>query len=75
MTMCRDIYLLSCGKPLVADQTSFNYLIRNSYKDKTTFTSIGDNFAVHLHVVSTGQVELDLTKLNDYIIVHQYDRL
>jgi hypothetical protein len=75
MSMCRDIYLLSCGKPLVADQTSFNYLIRNSYKDKTTFTSIGDNFAVHLHVVSTGQVELDLTKLNHYIIVHQYDRL
>ena len=75
MSLCRDIYLLSCGKPLVADQTSFNYLIRNSYKDKTILTSIGDYFAVHLHVVSTGQVELDLTKLNHYIIVHQYDRL
>jgi hypothetical protein len=75
MSLCRDIYLLSCGKPLVADQTSFNYLIRNNYKSKTILTSIGDYFAVHLHVVSTGQVELDLTKLNHYIIVHQYDRL
>lgn len=75
MSLCRDIYLLSCGKPLVADQTSFNYLIRNTYRTKTTLTSIEDYFAVHLHVVSTGQVELDLTKLNNYIIVHQYDRL
>lgn len=75
MDLCRDIYLLSCGKPLVADQTSFNYLIRNRYKEKTTFTSMQDYFAVHLHVVSTGQIELDLSKINDYIIVHQYDRL
>lgn len=75
MNLCRDIYLLSCGKPLVADQTSFNYLIRNSYKDKVTFTSINDLFAVHLHVVATGQVKLDITKIKDYSIVHQYDRL
>jgi hypothetical protein len=75
MNLCRDIYLLSCGKPLVADQTSFNYLIRNGYRKKTTLTSIQDYFAVHLHVVSTGQIKLDLSKINDYIIVHQYDRL
>jgi len=74
-SLCRDIYLLSCGKPLVADQTSFNYLIRNSYKDKTTLTSIGDYFAIHLHVVANGKVKFDLDNINKYIIVHQYDRL
>jgi hypothetical protein len=73
--ICRDIYLLSCGKPLVADQTSFNYLIRNGYADKTVVTSINDEFAVHLHVVSTGQVKFDINKLQNYTIVHQYDRL
>lgn len=75
MNLCRDIYLLSCGKPLVADQTSFNYLIRNSYREKTTFTSIKDYFAVHLHVVSTGQIKFDLAEMDKYIIIHQYDRL
>jgi hypothetical protein len=74
-SLCRDIYLLSCGKPLVADQTSFNYLIRNSYKDKTTLTSIGDYFAIHLHVVANGKVKFDLDNINKYTIVHQYDRL
>ena len=75
MNLCRDIYLLSCGKPLVADQTSFNYLIRNKYKEETTFTSVQDHFAVHLQVVASGKIKLDLSTIKDYIIVHQYDRL
>jgi hypothetical protein len=37
--MCSDIYLLSAGKPKVADQTSFNYLIQTKYK-KTSDTPI-----------------------------------
>ena len=72
--LCRDIYLLSCGKPLVADQTSFNYLIRNSYKDKTTLTSLEDKFTVHLHVIKEGVVKFNLEDLKDYTVVHQYDR-
>lgn len=73
--LCRDIYLISCGKPLVADQTSFNYLIRNTYVSRATITSIDAEFAVHLHVVSTGQVKFDISKLQNYTIVHQYDRI
>lgn len=72
--LCKDIYLMSCGKFKVADQTSFNYLIRNSYNHKTTFTSLEDKFAVHLHVIREGAVKFDLNDLKDYIVIHQYDR-
>lgn len=72
--LCKDIYLMSCGKSKVADQTSFNYLIRNSYRHKTTFTSLEDKFAVHLHVVKEGVVKFDLNTLKDYTVIHQYDR-
>lgn len=75
VSLCKDIYIMSVGKLKVADQTSFNYLINNSYKDKVIHTSIEDFFAVHLHVVSTGQVKFDLESINKYTIVHQYDRL
>jgi hypothetical protein len=73
--ICADIYLMSIGKPLVADQTSFNYLIQTSHKDKVVFTDLKDKFAVHLHVVANGMVQFDLSTLNEYSIVHQYDRL
>jgi len=73
--ICRDIYLMSCGKHKVADQTSYNHLVRTTYKDKTKFTSIEDNFAVHLQVVAKGQVKFNLDNLKNYCIVHQYDRL
>jgi hypothetical protein len=72
--ICRDIYLMSVGKRLVADQTSFNYLIQTSYKDDVMFTDLDDNFAVHLHVIANGLVEFDLNNLSSYAIVHQYDR-
>jgi hypothetical protein len=72
--LSRDIYLMSIGKPLVADQTSFNYLIRTSYASKTTIKSIADKFAIHLHVVKAGLVPFDLTTLPEYAIIHQYDR-
>lgn len=71
----KDIYLLSVGKPLVADQTSFNYLIQTSYKDKVKFTNLDDKFAVHLQVIANGLVDFDLNTLIEYSIVHQYDRL
>lgn len=72
--LCKDIYLMSCGKFKVADQTSFNYLTRSSYKHKTTFTSLEDKFAIHLHVIKEGVVKFDLNNLKDYTIIHQYDR-
>lgn len=72
--ICRDIYLMSVGKRLVADQTSFNYLIQTSYKDDVMFTDLNDYFAVHLHVIANGLVDFDLKKLDNYAIVHQYDR-
>lgn len=71
----KDIYLMSVGKPLVADQTSFNYLIQTSYKDDTMFTDLNDRFGIHLHVIANGFVDFDLNKINEYTIVHQYDRL
>ena len=71
----KDIYLMSVGKPLVADQTSFNYLIQTSYKDDTMFTDLNDRFGIHLHVIANGFVDFDLNKIDDYAIVHQYDRL
>lgn len=71
----KDIYLMSVGKPLVADQTSFNYLIQTSYKDDTMFTDLNDRFGIHLHVIANGFVDFDLNKIDDYTIVHQYDRL
>jgi hypothetical protein len=73
-SLCKDIYLMSCGKFKVADQTSFNYLIRSSYKHKTTFTSLEDKFAIHLHVIKEGVVKFNLNNLKDYTIIHQYDR-
>ena len=72
--MCADIYLLSCGKYKVADQTSFNYLINTKYKDATNFTSLEHNLAVHLHVIKAGLVSFDLHTLAQYPIIHQYDR-
>ena len=73
--ICKDIYLISVGKPKVADQTSFNYLIHNSYKHLTAFTNLAHKLAVHLHVVNSGQVPFDITKINEYSIIHQYDRI
>jgi hypothetical protein len=72
--ICKEIYLMSCGKFKVADQTSFNYLVRNSYKSKTVVTSLEDKFAVHLHVVKEGAVNFDLGNLKEYTVIHQYDR-
>lgn len=74
-SLCADIYLNSIGRHKVADQTSFNYLIQTKYKDSTKFTNSDDKFAMHLHVVSTGLVQFDLTKLSEYSIIHQYDRI
>jgi len=73
--LCRDVYLMSCGKHRVADQTSFNHLIRTTYKDKTHLTSIEDNYAVHLQVIASGKVKFNLDNIKNYCIVHQYDRL
>lgn len=73
--ICSDIYLLSVGKPKVADQTSFNYLIQTKYKDQTTFSTLDDKFAVHLHVINAGLVEFNLNNVSQYKIVHQYDRI
>lgn len=73
--ICRDIYLLSCGKGKVADQTSFNYLINTKYKSVTNFTHLTDNFAVHLHVVNAGLVDFNLDNIKNYKIIHQYDRI
>ena len=75
ISICKDIYLMSVGKLKVADQTSFNYLINNSYKDKVIHTSIDDLFAVHLQVVASGRIDFDLNNISKYTIVHQYDRL
>lgn len=73
-SICKDIYLMSCGKLKVADQTSFNYLTRSSYKHKTTFTTLEDKFTVHLHVIKEGAVNFNLNTLKDYTVIHQYDR-
>lgn len=73
--LCADIYLLSVGKPKVADQTSFNYLVQTKYKDVTDFTSLADKFAVHLHVINAGLVPFELSSVKEYKIVHQYDRI
>ena len=75
MELCADIYLLSIGKLKVADQTSFNYLIQTKYKDQTKFTTLEDEFAVHLHVINAGLVSFDLNTISQYKIVHQYDRI
>jgi hypothetical protein len=74
-SMCEDIYLMSIGKHKVADQTSFNYLIQTKYKYNTIYTGLKNNFAVHLHVINAGLIDFDLSKIPNYCIVHQYDRL
>jgi len=73
--LCTDIYLLCLNKSRNADQVAFNYLINGSYKTNTTFSNLDDNFAIHLHVIAHKLVPFDLTRLNDYPIIHQYDRL
>ena len=73
--ICADIYLMSVGKYKVADQTSYNYLIQTKYKDKTIFTDLKNNLAVHLHVINAGLVQFNLNDINQYSIVHQYDRI
>lgn len=73
--LCLDIYLNTINKTKVADQTAFNYLIQHSYKTKTIFTDLQDYWAVHLHVINEGRVSFDLHKIEQYTIIHQYDRL
>jgi hypothetical protein len=73
--LCADIYLSAVGRKKVADQTAFNYLIQTKYKNQTKFLGLQDNFAVHLQVVVNGLVNFDLTNLNRYSIIHQYDRV
>lgn len=73
--ICADIYLMSIGKYKVADQTSYNYLIQTKYKNKTIFTSLKDNLAVHLHVINAGLIKFDLNNIKQYKIIHQYDRI
>jgi len=73
--ICADIYLMSVGKYKVADQTSYNYLIQTKYKDKTIFTDLKNNLAIHLHVINAGLVQFNLNNINQYSIVHQYDRI
>lgn len=70
-----DIYLMSAGKPKVADQTSFNYLINTIYKNNVVFTNLNDLFAVHLHVINEGHVPFNINTTSKYKIVHQYDRI
>ena len=66
---------MSVGKYKVADQTSFNYLIQTKYKNKTIFSNLKDNLAVHLHVINAGLVDFDLKNIKNYKIIHQYDRI
>lgn len=73
--LSRDIYLMSVGKPKVADQTSFNFLARTTYLDKFIFSNLKDKFVIHCHVISEGKVKFDLNTLEEYTIIHQYDRL
>lgn len=73
--LCADVYLMSVGKPRVADQTSFNYLINTKYKDIVNFTDLSDKLAVHLAAVAGGLVEFDLDTVEEYKIIHQYDRI
>jgi hypothetical protein len=73
--LCRDIYLLSINKPRNADQAAYNYLIQSSYKEKTLFTDLNDNWGVHLHVINQKLVDFNLQNLKEYVIIHQYDRL
>ena len=72
----RDIYLLSVGKVRVADQTSYNYLVRTHYKDKTKLTTLKHGYAIHLQVIVDGKVpDFDYDRIKNYAIVHQYDRI
>ena len=73
--IAKDIYLLSVGKPKVADQTSFNYLVRTHYKDKTKVLGLEDKFAVHLQVIVNGLVDFNYNSIPEFSIVHQYDRI
>ena len=73
--LCADIYLLCIGKSRNADQIAFNYLINGSYKHQTKFSDVNDNFAIHLHVIAHNLVPFDLSKIDNYSIIHQYDRL
>lgn len=73
--ICADIYLMSIGKSKVGDQTSFNYLIQTKYKNLTKFTTLEDKLAVHLHVINAGLIPFDLNKIQEYKIIHQYDRI
>ena len=73
--IARDIYLMSVGKPKVADQTSFNFLARTGWRDRFKFSKLDDKFAVHCHVINEGHINFDLKTLDEYTIIHQYDRL
>jgi len=73
--ICSDIYLMSIGKYKVADQTSYNYLLQTKYKEKTIFTNLKDNLAVHLHVINAGLIKFNLDDIKNYKIIHQYDRI
>ena len=49
--------------------------IQTKYKNLTKFTTLEDNLAVHLHVINAGLIQFDLNKIQNYKIIHQYDRI
>lgn len=71
--ICKMIYLYSVGKPRVADQTAFNFLIYNDNSfDKVDL----DSLAIHLHVIINNKTKIKLADINldEYCVIHQYDR-
>ena len=68
-------HVLSINKSKNADQAAYNYLIQNSYKEKTLFTDLNDKWGVHLHVINQKLVDFNLENLKEYVIIHQYDRI
>jgi hypothetical protein len=70
-----EIYLIAKNVDKVADQTAFNFLIQTSYKDKVHFSRLDEKWGVHLHVVGEGYIPFDYNTLEDYTIIHQYDRI
>ena len=74
--LCLNIYLIAKGVSLVADQTAYNHLLSTKlYKENTYFSNLSDKWGVHLHVINEGHVEFDMNTLEEYVIIHQYDRI
>lgn len=69
------MYLLCINKSVNTDQAVYNHLIHTILNSKVYFSDLSDRWGIHLHVVGEGRVDIGDVDIEEFCIVHQYDRI